>query len=123
MGARRRPLSQPTLCPMAVSTTMAMATPATLLSRLSVPRPSSPPSTTMARGLLMPTLGWPTDTPAMDSTGHTDTDTAATTVDIPMEDTGPTDIPTTDKDIAARFLYGYLPRYYPNVFREPISKC
>merc|ERR1712110_50604 len=19
--------------------------------------------------------------------------------------------------------YGYLPRYYPNVFREPISKC
>merc|ERR1712088_1056177 len=110
---------------MAVSTTMAMATPATLLSRLSVPRPSSPPSTTMARGLLMPsllpmlmlmpTLGWPTDT--------TDTDSAATTVDIPMEDTGPTDIPTTDKDIAARFLYGYLPRYYPNVFREPISKC
>merc|ERR1712113_567391 len=57
------------------------------------------------------------------STGHTDTDTAATTVDIPMEDTGPTDIPTTDKDTAARFLYGYLPRYYPNVFREPISKC
>merc|ERR1712168_1090772 len=112
-----------------VSTTMAMATPATLLSRLSVPRPSSPPSTTMARGLLMPsllpmlTLGWPTDTTAMDSTGHTDTDTAATTVDIPMEDTGPTDIPTTDKDVAARFLYGYLPRYYPNVFREPISKC
>merc|ERR1711970_517818 len=118
-------LSQPMPCPMAVSTTMAMAT--------LVPRPSSPPSTTMARGLLMPsllpmlmlmpTLGWPTDTTAMDSSGHTDTDTAATTVDIPMEDTGPTDIPTTDKDIAARFLYGYLPRYYPNVFREPISKC
>merc|ERR1712088_701046 len=115
---------------MAVSTTMAMATPATLLSRLSVPRPSSPPSTTMARGLLMPsllpmlmlmpTLGWLTDTTATDSTGHTDTDTdtAATTVDIPMVDTA-----TTDKDIAARFLYGYLPRYYPNVFREPISKC
>merc|ERR1711970_568604 len=115
--------------------TMAMATPATLLSRLSVPRPSSPPSTTMARGLLMlsllpmlmlmPTLDWPTDTTATDSTGHTDTDTdtAATTVDIPTVDTGPTDIPTTDKDIAARFLYGYLPRYYPNVFREPISKC
>merc|ERR550517_1944393 len=101
---------------------MAMATPATLLSRLSVLRPSSPPSTTMARGLLMPmpTLGWLTDTTATDSTGHTDTDTdtAATTVDIPMVDTGPTDIPTTDKDIAARFLYGYLPRYYPNVFRE-----
>merc|ERR1719331_3834359 len=30
----------------------------------------------------------------------------------------PTDIPTTDKDIAARFLFfEYLPRYYPNVFR------
>merc|ERR1712066_199480 len=53
----------------------------------------------MARGLLMPsllpmlmlmpTLGWPTDTTAMatDSTGHTDTDTAATTEDIPMQDT------------------------------------
>merc|ERR1712172_109700 len=55
--------------------------------------------------MLMPrlTLGWPTDTPATatDSTVHTDT------VDISediMEDTDPTDIPTTDKDIAARFL-------------------
>merc|ERR1719331_3323899 len=92
----------------------------------------------MARDLLMPslrpllmlmlllTLGWPTDTPATatDSTGHTDT--VHTTVDISdiMEDTDPTDIPTTDKDIAARFLFfEYLPRYYPNVFREPISKC
>merc|ERR1719458_1138645 len=80
----------------------------------------------MARDLLMPslrpllmlmlllTLGWPTDT-------------VHTTVDISdiMEDTDPTDtdIPTTDKDIAARFLFEYLPRYYPNVFREPISKC
>merc|ERR1712051_1172891 len=65
----------------------------------------------MARDLLMPrlTLGWPTDTPATatDSTGHTDT--VHTTVDISdiMEDTDPTDtdIPTTDKDIAARFLF------------------
>merc|ERR1719507_1434787 len=76
--------------------------------------------------LMLPlTLGWPTDTPAtdMDSTGHTDT--VHTTVDISdtMEDTEPTDIPTTDKDIMARFLFEYLPRYYPNVFREPISKC
>merc|ERR1719249_282889 len=119
--------------PMAVSTTTATATPATLLSRLSLARPLSPPSTTMARGLLMlspllmlmlrPILGWPTHTTAMatDSTGHTDMDTVASMVDIPM-DTGPTDIPTTDKDILARFLYGYLPRYYPNVFREQISK-
>merc|ERR1719507_2031761 len=58
--------------------------------------------------MLMPrlTLGWPTDTPATatDSTGHTDT--VHTTVDISediMEDTDPMDIPTTDKDIAARF--------------------
>merc|ERR1711881_693757 len=102
---------------MAVSTDTAMATPATL-------------STTMARGLLMPSLqllpilGSPTDTTdtATDSTGPTDT---GTTVDTSEDtDTGPMDIPTTDKDIAARFLsYGYLPRYYPNVFREPISKC
>merc|ERR1712117_10200 len=111
----------------------ATATPATLLSRLLLARPSSPPSTTTARGplmlslLLMPmlrlTLGWPTHTTAMatDSTGHTDMDTVASMVDIPM-DTGPTDIPTTDKDILARFLYGYLPRYYPNLFREQISK-
>merc|ERR1719458_851566 len=90
----------------------------------------------MARDLLTPslrpllmlllTLGWPTDTPATatDSTGHTDTvhtDTVDISEDI-MEDTDPTDIPTTDKDIAARFLFEYLPRYYPNVFREPISK-
>merc|ERR1712210_20602 len=92
----------------------------------------------MARGLLTPslrpllmlmlllTLGWPTDTPATatDSTGHTDT--VHTTVDISdtMDmDTEPTDIPTSDKDIAARFLFECLPRYYPNVFREPISKC
>merc|ERR1712018_751779 len=104
---------------MAVSTDMAMATPATL-------------STTMARGLLMPSLqlmlllilGSPTDTTdtATDSTGPTDTGTTADTLED--TDTGPMDIPTTDKDIAARFLsYGYLPRYYPNVFREPISKC
>merc|ERR1739842_176061 len=113
--------------------TTAMATPATLLSSPSLARPSSPPSTvattTLARGLLTPslrpllmlmgplTLGWPTDTPATatDSTGHTDT--VHTTVDISdiMEDTDPTDIPTTDKDIAARFLFEYLPRYYPNV--------
>merc|ERR1719490_590887 len=115
-----------------------MATPATLLSSPSLARPSSPPSTvattTLARGLLTPslrpllmlllTLGWPTDTPATatDSTGHTDT--VHTTVDISdiMEDIDPTDIPTSDKDIAARFLFEYLPRYYPNVFREPISK-
>merc|ERR1719295_1540170 len=73
--------------------------------------------------MLRPILGSPTHTTAMatDSTGHTDMDTVASMVDIPM-DTGPTDIPTTDKDIAARFLYGYLPRYYPNVFREQISK-
>merc|ERR1712110_838345 len=76
----------------------------------------------MARDLLTPslrpllmlllTLGGPTDT-------------VHTTVDISdtMEVTEPTDIPTTDKDIAARFLFEYLPRYYPNVFREPISKC
>merc|ERR1739842_153179 len=117
------------------STTTAMATPATLLSRLSLARPSSPPFTTMARGLLMPsllpmlmlrpTLTLPTDTTATatDSTGHTDT--VHTTVDISdimAMDTDPTDIPTTDKDIAARFLFEYLPRYYPNVFREPISK-
>merc|ERR1719420_1079155 len=93
------------LFPMAVSTTTAMATPATL-------------STTMARGLLMPILGSPTDTTdtATDSTGPTDT--VPTTVDTSEDtDTGPMDIPTTDKDIAARFLsYGYLPRYYPNVF-------
>merc|ERR1719295_2514533 len=129
---RRRPLSHSPFH-MAVSTTTATATPATLLSRLSLARPSSPPSTTTARGPLMlspllmpmlrPTLGSPMDTTAMatDSTGHTDMDTVATMVDIPM-DTGPTDIPTTDKDIPARFLYGYLPRYYPNVFREQISK-
>merc|ERR1739844_874909 len=95
-------------------------------------------TTTLARGLLTPSLrpllmlmppltrGWPTDTPATatDSTGHMDT--VHTTVDISdtMDmDTEPTDIPTTDKDIAARFLFEYLPRYYPNVFREPISKC
>merc|ERR1712150_379616 len=92
-------------------------------------------STTTARGLLMPSLqpmlmllpilGSPTDTTdtATDSTGPTDT--VPTTVDTSEDtDTGPMDIPTTDKDIAARFLsYGYLPRYYPNVFREPISKC
>merc|ERR1739842_88882 len=78
---------------------------------------------------LRPTLGWHTDTPAtaMDSDTDTDTDSdtdtaAASTVDTPTAATD-TDIPTTDKDIAARFLYGYLPRYYPNVFREPISKC
>merc|ERR1711971_14041 len=52
------------------------------------------------------------------------TDTVHTTVDISdtMEDTDPTDIPTSDKDIAARFLFEYLPRYYPNVFGDPISK-
>merc|ERR1719429_669215 len=53
------------------------------------------------------TLPLPTDTTAtaMDSTGHTDS--AGTTVDT-SEDTGPTDIPTGDKEIAARFLsYGY----------------
>merc|ERR1719222_1457078 len=87
----------------------------------------------MARDLLTPslrpllmlllTLGCPTDTPATatDSTGHTDT--VHTTVDISdtMDmDTEPTDIPISDKDIAARFLFEYLPRYYPNVFREPI---
>merc|ERR1711971_404869 len=78
----------------------------------------------MERGLLTPslrpllmlmpplTLGWPTDTV------HTMVDISDT-----MEDTEPTDIPTTDKDIEARFLFEYLPRYYPNVFREPISKC
>merc|ERR1712203_984631 len=132
--ARRRPLSHSPF-PMAVSTTTAMATPAIPLSRLLLARPSSPPSTTMARGLLMPsllpmlmlrpTLTLPTDTTATatDSTDHTDT--VPTTVDISedMEDTEPTDIPTTDKDIAARFFHGYLPRYYPNVFREPILKC
>merc|ERR1711902_434585 len=103
MGAKRRPRR---LChspfPMADSTTTAMATPATL-------------STTMARGLLTPSLllmlmlilSLPTDTTAtaMDSTGHTDS--AGTTVDT-SEDTGPTDIPTGDKEIAAIFLsYGY----------------
>merc|ERR1719305_976220 len=89
----------------------------------------------MARGLLTPslrpllmlllTLGWPTDTPATatDSIGHMDP--VHTTVDVSdtMEVTEPTDIPTSDKDMAARFLFEYLPRYYPNVFREPISKC
>merc|ERR1712037_991259 len=49
----------------------------------------------------------PTDTPATatDSTGHTDT--VHTTVDMgdTMDmDTEPTDIPTSDKDIVARFL-------------------
>merc|ERR1712110_242588 len=39
-------------CPMVVSTTTAMATTDTPLSRLSPARPLSPPSTTMARGLL-----------------------------------------------------------------------
>merc|ERR1712181_57520 len=112
----------------------ATATAATPLSRpslASTSSPPSPPTTTLARGLLRqsprlmlrlrPTLGWHTDTPDT----ATDTDTAAaTTVDTPTAtDTVATDIPTTDKDIAARFLYGYLPRYYPNVFREPISKC
>merc|ERR1719151_589102 len=92
----------------------------------------------MARGLLTPslrpllmlmlllTLGGPTDTPATatDSTGHTDTvHTTVDILDIMAMDTEPTDIPTTDKDIAARFFFEYLPRYYPNVFREPISKC
>merc|ERR1712130_319679 len=69
--------------------------------------------------------GSPTDTTdtATDSTGPMDT--VPTMVDTSEDtDTGPMDILTTDKDIAARFLsYGYLPRYYPNVFREPISKC
>merc|ERR1712037_750885 len=101
------------------STTTAMATPATPLSSPSLARPSSPPSTTtgatMARGLLTPslrpllmlmlllTLGWPTDTPATatDSTGHTDTvHTTVDILDIMAMDTEPTDIPTTDKDIA-----------------------
>merc|ERR1739838_709564 len=100
--------------------------------------PPSPPTTTLARGplrqsprlmlRLRPTLGWHTDTPATATDSDTDSDTdtaAATMVDTPTaaSDTVATDIPTTDKDIAARFLYGYLPRYYPNVFREPISKC
>merc|ERR1719264_325974 len=73
----------------------------------------------MARDLLMPslrpllmlmlllTLGWPTDTPATatDSTGHTDTvHTTVDILDIMAMDTEPTDIPTTDKDIAARFF-------------------
>merc|ERR1712037_173602 len=99
------------------------ATLATLLSSPSLARPSSPPSTvattTLARDLLTPslrpllmlmlplTLGGPTDTPgtATDSTGHTDT--VHTTVDISdtMDmDTEPTDIPTTDKDTAARLF-------------------
>merc|ERR1712192_233955 len=72
---------------------------------------------------LRPTLGWHTDTPATDTDSATDT-AAATSMDTPTAtDTVDTDIPTTDKDIEARFLYGYLPRYYPNVFREQISKC
>merc|ERR1712037_908423 len=58
--ARRRRLLSHSPFPMAVSTTTAMATPATLLSSLSLARPSSPPSTTtgatMARGLLTPSL-------------------------------------------------------------------
>merc|ERR1712223_383249 len=125
--ARRRPWSH-SPCPMVVSTTTAMATTDTPLSRLSLARPLSPPSTTMARGLLklsllpmlMPklTLGWPTDPTAMvmDSTGHTDT--AATGVDIPMAATDMVPTDTTDKDTASKFL----PRYYPNVFRESISQ-
>merc|ERR1712071_668549 len=77
----------------------------------------------MARGLLMPSLR-PLLMLMLLLTLGCPTDTAPTTVDISedMEDTDPTDmedIPTTDKNIAAR----YLPRYYPNVFREPISKC
>merc|ERR1719365_314191 len=43
----------PLTLPYGVSTTTATATPATLLSRLLLARPSSPPSTTMARGPLM----------------------------------------------------------------------
>merc|ERR1712088_649103 len=106
---RRRLLSHSPF-PMAGSTTTAMATLAIPLSSLLLARPLSPPSTTMARGLLMPsllpmlmlrlTLGW-----------HTDT--APTTEDISdmdMEDTELTDIPTTDKDIAARLLFEYLPK-------------
>merc|ERR550532_3696449 len=116
--ARRRLLSHSPF-PMAGSTTTAMATLAIPLSSLLLARPLSPPSTTMARGLLMPspllmlmlrlTLGWHTAM-ATDSTGHTDT--APTTEDISdmdMEDTELTDIPTTDKDIAARVLFEYLP--------------
>merc|ERR1712037_726596 len=108
--------------PMAGSTTTAMATLAIPLSSLLLARPLSPPSTTMARGLLMPslllmlmlrlTLGWHTDMAAMatDSTGHTDTaPTMEDILDMDMEDTELTDIPTTDKDIAARFLFEYLP--------------
>merc|ERR1712183_868432 len=104
-----------------------MATPAIPLSRLLLARPSSPLSTAMARGLLMPsllpmlmlrpTLTLPTDTTATatDSTGHTDT--VHTTVDISedMEDTEPTDIPTTDKDIAARF--------FPWISAQILPKC
>merc|ERR1712037_425940 len=48
-----------------------------------------------------------TDTPATatDSTGHTDTvHTTVDILDIMAMDTEPTDIPTTDKDIAARFF-------------------
>merc|ERR1712223_1587516 len=58
--------------------------------------------------MLRPTLTIPTDTTATatDSTGHTDT--APTTVDI-WEDTEPTDIPTTDKHIAARFFQDICP--------------
>merc|ERR1711934_784241 len=58
--ARRRRLLSHSPFPMAVSTTTAMATPATLLSSPSLARPSSPPSTvattTLARGLLTPSL-------------------------------------------------------------------
>merc|ERR1712060_513779 len=94
--------------------TTAMATTDTPLSRLSPARPLSPPSTTMARGLLklsllpmlMPklTLGYPTDTTAMvmDSTGHTDT--AATGVDIPMAATDMVPTDTTDKDTASKLI-------------------
>merc|ERR1712037_872235 len=111
-----------TLTPMATFLTTPTPWSPRRLSSLLLARPLSPPSTTMARGLLMPslllmlmlrlTLGWHTDMAAMatDSTGHTDT--APTTEDISdmdMEDTELTDIPTTDKDIAARFLFEYLP--------------
>merc|ERR550532_974698 len=120
--ARRRLLSHSPF-PMAGSTTTAMATLAIPLSSLLLARPLSPPSTTMARGLLMPspllmlmlrlTLGWHTDMAAMatDSTGHTDTaPTMEDISDMDMEDTELTDIPTTDKDIAARLLFEYLPK-------------
>merc|ERR1712192_191935 len=115
------------------------ATPSSRPSLASTSSPPSPPTTALARGplrqsprlmlRLRPTLGWHTDTPATDTDSDTDTDSAtdtaaATSMDTPAAtDTVDTDIPTTDNDIAARFLYGYLPRYYPNVFREPISKC